>query len=494
MITSSTSPAREARRTSSSGSTPLVGRQSGQHDQAQHHRLQEQEHDVAPVAGHHAGVAAGEEPHLGEPAPGARKSARAGSFSRLRRPARRAATYCLCSGCSRKRPAQSCSVGRERLEHLLEVLEPEVRRRGAGRAEVRRAAAGRHEQHAVAQPQALHAVRDDDHGAPVVREVAEELHQASLVARVEPGGGLVEEEERRPGDELEAHAHAPPLAARERAHPRVDDAPRPSSPITSSTRSSRSSLPTSWQKAVGRSTQRLADRSGSCTTSSWTRSRSPRTVADRVQVGAVESSATPVAGGAPVRARSNADSPGAEGPTTPSSVRSLEAERDIVAARGPAARRRRGWSARKSSEPGVHVLLEPVSPRAGTNAGRPSRRPSSSSTALHAVPVDERAVAAVEIDQLEPHCHPSAAAPRGGATRAHPSHARGWSRPGRSRRLQIHPCGATRGPLALDSVPRSDTAPNSPAHRGLARALLRAPVHHTDAVVRQAGPPGAGRG
>ena len=101
------------------------------------------------------------------------------------------------------------------LEDLLEVLAAEVRRRELGGPEVRRAAAGREDEHPIAEPDALDAVRDDDHRAAAVGERPQQLHQAALVTRVESRGRLVEEEERWLRQQLDRDADPLPLPARD---------------------------------------------------------------------------------------------------------------------------------------------------------------------------------------------------------------------------------------------------------------------------------------
>jgi len=79
----------------------------------------------------------------------------------------------------------------------------------------------------------------------VVAELAEQLHQAALGSGVEPRGRLVEEQQRRRGQQLEAHADALALAPDSRATglpPRCSSA---SSCITSRTRLWRSGAATS---------------------------------------------------------------------------------------------------------------------------------------------------------------------------------------------------------------------------------------------------------
>src|SRR5437588_534832 len=71
------------------------------------------------------------------------------------------------------------------------------------RSVVGRPAPGSEEEHAVAEVEALGRVRDDEDGAAAVGKRAKELHQAALETRVEARGRLVQEEERRLGQELD---------------------------------------------------------------------------------------------------------------------------------------------------------------------------------------------------------------------------------------------------------------------------------------------------
>src|SRR5262249_40607518 len=82
-------------------------------------------------------------------------------------------------------------------EYLLARVAGEVRERQLRGAVVRGAAARGEEEHPVTEVQALRRMSDDDDGTTAVGERAQELHQAPLQPRVEPGRRLVEKQERR---------------------------------------------------------------------------------------------------------------------------------------------------------------------------------------------------------------------------------------------------------------------------------------------------------
>ena len=106
----------------------------------------------------------------------------------------------------------------EIVEHVGVVVAVEVRQHQLRGPEVRQPASGREREHAVAQAQALHAVGHHDDGAAAIRQIAEQLHQASLVVGIKPRCRLVEEQQRRSREQLEPDAHALSLATRQSRH------------------------------------------------------------------------------------------------------------------------------------------------------------------------------------------------------------------------------------------------------------------------------------
>ena len=104
----------------------------------------------------------------------------------------------------------------ERLEDGLQVGTLEVRGGARRRTEVGDVTAGRQKQDAVAQVQALDAVRHAHDRASAVGQLTEHLHEAALETRIEPGCRLVEEQERRSGQHLGRDADAFALSARQR--------------------------------------------------------------------------------------------------------------------------------------------------------------------------------------------------------------------------------------------------------------------------------------
>ena len=95
---------------------------------------------------------------------------------------------------SRRRPPASRSRKRSAKSVHAEVGEGLL-----GRAEVGDGAAGGEDQQPVADVEVGDAVGDDDDGAAVVGEAAQGVHDGLVQSRVEPGGGFVEEEQRRVG-------------------------------------------------------------------------------------------------------------------------------------------------------------------------------------------------------------------------------------------------------------------------------------------------------
>ncbi|SCF76177.1 hypothetical protein GA0115255_105493, partial [Streptomyces sp. Ncost-T6T-2b] len=84
------------------------------------------------------------------------------------------------------------------------------------RTEVGDGTAGRHHEELVADRQLGDRVRDHEHRAAVVGEAAQQLHDIAVHARVEAGGRLVQEDQRRLGEQLQGDRDALALAAGER--------------------------------------------------------------------------------------------------------------------------------------------------------------------------------------------------------------------------------------------------------------------------------------
>jgi hypothetical protein len=106
----------------------------------------------------------------------------------------------------------------ERLEGLRPLLETEVRQGVLGRPVVGDLPAGCEHEEPVAHVQAEHAVGDHDDGPAVVGEAAQHVHHRAVHAGVEAGGRLVEEQQRRLGQQLQGDADALALAAGEAVH------------------------------------------------------------------------------------------------------------------------------------------------------------------------------------------------------------------------------------------------------------------------------------
>ena len=81
------------------------------------------------------------------------------------------------------------------------------------RAEIRDAPPGCQKQHLIAQLETSEGMRHDQHRASAVGELAEELHHRSLVSGIEAGSGLVQEEQRRLGQEFERDTRSLALTA-----------------------------------------------------------------------------------------------------------------------------------------------------------------------------------------------------------------------------------------------------------------------------------------
>ena len=117
----------------------------------------------------------------------------------------------------RDRPARGGQPGRTAAAprpaaHDHDVLPQEVAEHALRRAVGDHAAAGQHGEH-VAQPLRLvHVVRGEDHAEPVGAEPLDELPHGHARLGIEPGGGLVQEEQSRPVDDR-ARDHEPSTEA-----------------------------------------------------------------------------------------------------------------------------------------------------------------------------------------------------------------------------------------------------------------------------------------
>ena len=103
----------------------------------------------------------------------------------------------------------------EQVEDLGVVAAAEVVEYAGGRAEVRDPAARCHDQDVVAYIERQDRVGDHHDDPAVVGQGAELAHHLEVQARVEPGRGLVEEEQRRGGEQLGGDRDPLALAARE---------------------------------------------------------------------------------------------------------------------------------------------------------------------------------------------------------------------------------------------------------------------------------------
>ena len=97
-----------------------------------------------------------------------------------------------------------------------ELAHAEVLARFLRRALKGEAAAGEH-QELIHEVRIFDHVRGADDGAAAIRDIAQQLHERELRGRIEPGGGLIEKQNRRAHEQLHAHADALALAAGEAA-------------------------------------------------------------------------------------------------------------------------------------------------------------------------------------------------------------------------------------------------------------------------------------
>ncbi len=176
---------------------PLVERQprAARHEPAEateHQREQHQHGQQQPVGGDHGDVA----PHhrrelLAQPLPrrrghrGRDRRHRLGVERRLRG----------------RDPVPQVGLVQQ-VEHLRVVLHAEVVEDAGRRAEVGDPPARRQHHHVVAHVEGQHRVRDHHDHAAVVGEPAQLAHHLEVEAGVEPRGRLVEEEQRRRGEQL----------------------------------------------------------------------------------------------------------------------------------------------------------------------------------------------------------------------------------------------------------------------------------------------------
>ena len=105
----------------------------------------------------------------------------------------------------------------DQVEDIGEILHAEEGTGIGRRALEAEPAARTHEDHTVAEVDALRGVRDHDDGATTAGERGEFLHEALLDTGVETARGLVQEEKARVGEHLDGDGCAFALPARERA-------------------------------------------------------------------------------------------------------------------------------------------------------------------------------------------------------------------------------------------------------------------------------------
>ncbi len=106
----------------------------------------------------------------------------------------------------------------EGLEGFRPLLEAEEGEGVVGPAVERDPASGGEDQETVADAETEDAVRDHDDGAAVVGEPAQHVHHGAVHAGVETGGRLVQEEQRRLGQQFHGDADPFALAAGESVH------------------------------------------------------------------------------------------------------------------------------------------------------------------------------------------------------------------------------------------------------------------------------------
>jgi hypothetical protein len=192
----------------------LLGRdQEGEHAQEDRHRRQEAQ--VTPVRGDDRHVAPAQRAELAEPVAALGRLDR-----RLRRPGHRGGRVHLVGDVALVvgRPAVvggpvAVGLGLEGLEHLGPARLAEVAQALLGRPEVGDLAPGHQDQEAVAQVQVGHAVGHHDDRAAVMGQLGHLLHDRLVQARIQPGGRLVQVQQRRLGQQLEGHVDPLLLAA-----------------------------------------------------------------------------------------------------------------------------------------------------------------------------------------------------------------------------------------------------------------------------------------
>ena len=176
-------------------------------------RQQRQEDEVAAVGDDQPDLAAGDRGELAAHA-GVRRGAQIGRADS--------------AGGRRRRPVagQEAAVGLVGVgAHLGEDVGPVGGSHGladlAGRAQERRLAAGRHQQHLIADVEVGQRVRDHQHHATGVGQLPQHRHDLQVQRGVQARGRLVEDQQRRPGEQFECHRGALALAAGELVDPGV---------------------------------------------------------------------------------------------------------------------------------------------------------------------------------------------------------------------------------------------------------------------------------
>ena len=115
----------------------------------------------------------------------------------------------------------TAGLGLESLEHLGPVGLAEVPQAVGRRPEERHLAAGHEDEQPVAQVEVGHAVRHHDDRAAVVRQLGHLLHDRLVQSGVQARGRLVQEQQRRLGQQFQRDVDALLLAAGQRRGPGV---------------------------------------------------------------------------------------------------------------------------------------------------------------------------------------------------------------------------------------------------------------------------------
>ena len=117
-------------------------------------------------------------------------------------------------------------LGLEGLEDLRPAIQAEVAQPVRRSPQVGDLAARHQDEHPVADAQVGDAVRDHDDRPPVLGQAGHHLHHGLVQAGVQAGRGLVEEQQRRFGEQLERDIDALLLAAGQRRRARLGVLPK----------------------------------------------------------------------------------------------------------------------------------------------------------------------------------------------------------------------------------------------------------------------------